>query len=170
MAGTILSKSTVIAKNVRSFFEINYPFESKHDRTQHHFNMTKNMTVISKSTEGIQSPSFEKGWALLISKSKYLYHIERKVNHHFEATVNHHFEATVNHHFEATVNHHFEATVNHHLEMKVDPSFRKENQSSSRNDSHRHFETRVHPSFRNDSAASFQNDSFVCDKSPINLK
>ena len=34
----------------------------------------------------------------------------------------------------------------------------------------RHFETRVHPSFRNDSAASFQNDSFVCDKSPINLK
>lgn len=54
--------------------------------------------------------------------------------------------------------------------MKVDPSFRKENQSSSRNDSHRHFETRVHPSFRNDSAASFQNDSFVYDKSPINLK
>ena len=41
----------------------------------------------------------------------------------------------------------------HHLEMKVDPSFRKENQSSSRNDSHRHFETRVHPSFQKDSAS-----------------
>ena len=122
LARTILSKSTVIAKNVRSFFEINCPFESKHDRTQHRSYMTRNMTVVSKSTEGIQSPSFEKGWALFISKRKYLYHIERKVHHHFEVTVHHHFEE------------------------------------------------RVHPSFRNDSAASFQNDSFVCDKSPINLK
>lgn len=138
MAGIILSKSTVIAKNVRSFFKINYPFESKHDRTQHRSYMTRNMTVVSKSTEGIQSPSFEKGWALFISKRKYLYHIERKVHHHFEVTVDHHFEERVNRHFEVIV--------------------------------HRHFETRVHPSFRNDSAASFQNDSFVCDKSPINLK
>ena len=146
LAGTILSKSTVIAKNVRSFFEINYPFESKHDRTQHRSYMTRNMTVVSKSTEGIQSPSFEKGWALFISKRKYLYHIERKGHHHFEER------------------------VNHHLEKKVNPSFRSDSQSSSRNDSHRHFETRVHPSFRNDSAASFQNDSFACDKSPINLK
>ena len=146
LAGTILSKSTVIAKNVRSFFEINYLFESKHDRTQHRSYMTRNMTVVSKSTEGIQSPSFEKGWALFISKRKYLYHIERKVHHHFEVTVNYHFEVTVNHHFEVTVNHHFEVTVNHHLEE------------------------RVHPSFRNDSTASFQNDSFACDKSPINLK
>ena len=88
LAGTILSKSTVIAKNVRSFFEINYPFESKHDRTQHRSYMTRNMTVISKSTEGIQSPSFEKGWALFISKRKYLYHIARKVHHHLEVTVN----------------------------------------------------------------------------------
>ena len=119
LARTILSKSTVIAKNVRSFFEINYPFESKHDRTQHRSYMTRNMTVVSKSTEGIQSPSFEKGWALLISKRKYLYHIEKKVNHHFEATVNHHFEAT----------------VNHHLEERVDPSFRRESQSSFRNES-----------------------------------
>ena len=31
----------------------------------------------------------------------------------------------------------------HHLEMKVDPSFRKENQSSSRNGRHRHLETTV---------------------------
>lgn len=146
LAGTILSKSTVIAKNVRSFFEINYPFESKHDRTQHRSYMTKNMTVVSKSTEGIQSPSFEKGWALFISKRKYLYHIERKVHHHFEVTVNHHLEKRVNHHFEKRINRHLETTVS------------------------RHFETRVHPSFRNDSAASFQNDSFVCDKSPINLK
>ena len=119
LAGTILSKSNVIAKNVRSFFEINYPFESKHDRTQHRSYMTRNMTVVSKSTEGIQSPSFEKGWALFISKRKYLYHIEKKVNHHFEATVNHHFEATVNHHFEE----------------RVDPSFRRESQSSFRNES-----------------------------------
>ena len=80
MAGTILSKSTVIAKNVRSLFEINSPFESKHDRTQHRSYMTRNMTVVSKSTEGIQSPSFEKGWALFISKRKYLYHIEVTVN------------------------------------------------------------------------------------------
>ena len=88
LAGTISSKSTVIAKNVRSFFEINYPFERKHDRTQHRSYMTRNMTVVSKSTEGIQSPSFEKGWALFISKRKYLYHIERKVNHHLEEIVN----------------------------------------------------------------------------------
>ena len=115
LAGTILSKSTVIAKNVRSFFEINYPFESKHDRTQHRSYMTRNMTVVSKSTEGIQSPSFEKGWALFISKRKYLYHIERKVHHHFEVT------------------------VNHHLKMKVNPSFRKENQSSFRRESQSSF-------------------------------
>ena len=111
LAVTLFSKLTVIAKNVRSFFEINYPFESKHDRTQHRSYMTRNMTVVSKSTEGIQSPSFEKGWALFISKRKYLYHIEKKVNHHFEAT------------------------VNHHLEGRVDPSFRRESQSSFRNES-----------------------------------
>ena len=80
LAGTILSKSTLIAKNVRSFFEINYLFESKHDRTQHRSYMTRNMTVVSKSTEGIQSPSFEKGWALFISRRKYLYHIEVTVS------------------------------------------------------------------------------------------
>ena len=119
LAGTILSKSTVIAKNVRSFFEITYPFESKHDRTQHRSYMTRNMTVVSKSAEGIQSPSFEKGWALFISKRKYLYHIERKVNHHFEVTVYHRFEVTVHHHFEKRVN----------------PSFRRESQSSFRKDS-----------------------------------
>ena len=96
MAVTLFSKLTVIAKNVRSFFEINYPFESKHDRTQHRSYMTRNMTVVSKSTEGIQSPSFEKGWALFISKRKYLYHIEKKVHHHFEVTVDHHLETTVN--------------------------------------------------------------------------
>lgn len=121
LAGTILSKLTVIAKNVRSFFEINYPFESKHDRTQHRSYMTRNMTVVSKSTEGIQSPSFEKGWALFISKRKYLYHIERKVNHHFEERVNHHFEATVHHHFEEKVNHHLETTVWHHFKTIVLP-------------------------------------------------
>ena len=104
LAGTILSKSTVIAKNVRSFFEINYPFGSKHDRTQHRSYMTKNMTVISKSAEGIQSPSFEKGWALFISKRKYLYHIERKVHHHLEERVIHHREERVIHRFEESVN------------------------------------------------------------------
>ena len=127
LAGTILSKSTVIAKNVRSFFEINCPFESKHDRTQHRSYMTKNMTVVSKSTEGIQSPSFKKGWALFISKRKYLYHIERKVHHHFEVTVNHHFEGKANHHLETTVIviskresiHHFETTVRHHFKTIV---------------------------------------------------
>ena len=127
LAGTILSKSTVIAKNVRSFFEINYPFESKHDRTQHRSYMTKNMTVVSKSTEGIQSPSFEKGWALFISKRKYLYHIERKVHHHFEVT------------------------VNHHLEKKVNPSFRKENQSSFRKENQSSFRRESQSSFRNES-------------------
>ena len=111
LARTILSKSTVIAKNVRLFFEINYPFESKHDRTQHRSYMTRNMTVVSKSTEGIQSPSFEKGWALFISKRKYLYHIERKVHHHFEVT------------------------VNHHLEERVHPSFRNDSTASFQNDS-----------------------------------
>ena len=146
LAGTILSKSTLIAKNVRSFFEINYLFESKHDRTQHRSYMTRNMTVVSKSTEGIQSPSFEKGWALFISKRKYLYHIERKVHHHFEEKANHHLETTVIVISKRKSIHHFEERVN------------------------RHFETRVHPSFQKDSAASFQNDSFVCDKSPINLK
>ena len=115
LAVTLFSKLTVIAKNVRSFFEINYPFESKHDRTQHRSYMTRNMTVVSKSTEGIQSPSFEKGWDLFISKRKYLYHIERKVHHHFEVT------------------------VNHHLKMKVNPSFRKENQSSFRRESQSSF-------------------------------
>ena len=155
LAGTILSKSTVIAKNVRSFFEINCPFESKHDRTQHRSYMTRNMTVVSKSTEGIQSPSFEKGWALFISKRKSLYHFEEKVHHHFEEKVHHHFEVT----------------VNHHLEMRVNPSSRNESQSiiskrksiviSKRQPIH-HFEKTVR--------ASFQNDSFDCDKSPINLK
>ena len=111
LAGTLVSKSTVIAKNVRLFFEINYPFESKHDRTQHRSYMTRNMTVVSKSTEGIQSPSFEKGWALFISKRKYLYHIERKVHHHFEVT------------------------VNHHLEERVHPSFRNDSTASFQNDS-----------------------------------
>ena len=55
LAGTLVSKSTVIAKNVRSFFEINCPFESKHDRTQHLSSMTRKMTVVSKAAEGIQS-------------------------------------------------------------------------------------------------------------------
>ena len=147
LAGTILSKSTVIAKNVRSFFEINCPFESKHDRTQHRSDMTKNMTVVSKSAEGIQSPSFEKGWALFISKRKYLYHIERKaivIISKWQWIIISKRESI--YHFEVTVNHHFEVIV------------------------HRHFETTANPSFRNDSAASFQNDSFACDKSPINLK
>ena len=121
LAGTILSELTVIAKNVRSFFEINCPFESKHDRTQHRSYMTRNMTVVSKSTEGIQSPSFEKGWALFISKRKYLYHIERKVNHHLEKKVNHHLEKKVHHHFEVTVNPLFR--------RESQSSFRKENQS-----------------------------------------
>ena len=121
MAGTILSKSTVIAKNVRSFFEINYPFGSKHDRTQHRSYMTKNMTVISKSAEGIQSPSFEKGWALFISKRKYLYHIERKVHHHLEERVIHHLEERVIHHREERVIHRFEESVNQ--------SYRNESQS-----------------------------------------
>jgi len=49
--------------------------------------MIENMTVISNLHKR-KYPSFEKGWALFISKRKYLYHIERKVNRHFEATVN----------------------------------------------------------------------------------
>jgi len=92
---TVLFKFTVVAEIVRSLFEINYHFESKQDRTIYLFEMIENMTVIS-NLQKRKYPSFEKGWALLISKRKYLYHIERKVNHHFEATVDHHFEATVN--------------------------------------------------------------------------
>ena len=92
---TVLFKFTVVAEIVRSLFEINYHFESKQDRTIYLFEMIENMTVISNLHKR-KYPSFEKEWALLISKRKYLYHIERKVNHHFEATVDHHFEATVN--------------------------------------------------------------------------
>jgi len=128
LAGTLVSKSTVIAKNVRSFFEIIYPFESKHDRTQHLSSMTRKMTVVSKAAEGIQS------------------HLSKRASSPYRRESHRSFE---------------EKIINH-LEVTGNPSFRR--------DSHRHFEKRANPSFRKDSAASFQNDSFVCDKSPINLK
>ena len=69
LAGTILLKSTVIAKNVRSFFKINCPFESKHDRTQHLFSMIREMTVISK---------VNRGPLIYSSRSVRHHHIERK--------------------------------------------------------------------------------------------
>ena len=123
---TVLFKFTVVAEIVRSLFEINYHFESKQDRTIYLFEMIENMTVIS-NLQKRKYPSFEKGWALFISKRKYLYHIERKVNHHLEERANHHLEERVNRHFEVTVHHHFETTANQ--------SFRNDSAASFQNDS-----------------------------------
>ena len=128
LAGTLVSKSTVIAKNVRSFFEINYPFESKHDRTQHLSSMTRKMTVVSKAAEGIQS------------------HLSKRASSSCRRESHQSFK---------------EGIINH-LEVTSNPSFRRE--------SYRHFETCVSHHFEETVRASFQNDSFVCDKSPINLK
>ena len=128
LAGTLVSKSTVIAKNVRSFFEIIYTFESKHDRTQYLYSMTRKMTVVSKAAEGIQS------------------HLSKRASSSCRRESHQSFE---------------ERIINH-LEVTSNPSFRRE--------SYRHFETCVSHHFEETVRASFQNDSFVCDKSPINLK
>ena len=128
LAGTLVSQSTVIAKNVRSFFEINYPLESKHDRTQHLSSMTRKMTVVSKAAEGIQS------------------HLSKRASSSCRRESHQSFK---------------EGIINH-LEVTSNPSFRRE--------SYRHFETCVSHHFEETVRASFQNDSFVCDKSPINLK
>ena len=127
-------KSTVIAKNVRSFFEIIYPFESKRDRTQHLSSMTRKMTVISKAAEGIQSHLSKRASSSYRRESHRSF--EEKIIHHLEATSNpssrsdkqsiiskrkaiHHFEEKTIviskrqpiHHFEKTVPHHFKTIV-----------------------------------------------------------
>ena len=117
-------ESTVIAKNVRSFFEINYPFESKHDRTQHLSSMTRKMTVVSKAAEGIQSHLSKRA-----SSS-----CRRESHQSFEERIINHLEATGNSSFRRESYRHFEKRINHHLEERVNPSYRKESQSSFRNE------------------------------------
>ena len=133
LAGTLVSKSTVIAKNVRSFFEIIYPFESKHDRTQHLSSMTRNMTVVSKSAEGIQSHLSKS--IIFISKGNPSI-FRRESHHHLEVRIIHHFEEKTiviskrqqssfrrdsHHHFEKNVNHHIERTGGNHFKTIVLP-------------------------------------------------
>ena len=86
LAGTLVSKSTVIAKNVRSFFEINYPFESKHDRTQHLSSMTRKMTVVSKAAEGIQSHLSKRASSSCRRESHQSF--EERIINHLEVTSN----------------------------------------------------------------------------------
>ena len=117
LAGTILSKSTIIAKNVRSFFEIIYPFESKRDRTQHLSSMIRKMTVVSKAAEGIQSH---------LSK-RALSSCRRESHRSFEEKIINHLEVTGNPSFRRESYRHFEKTAN--------SSFRNVRQSSFRRDS-----------------------------------
>ena len=124
LAGTLVSKSTVIAKNVRSFFEINYPFESKHDRTQHLSSMTRKMTVVSKAAEGIQSHLSKRASSSYRRESHRSFEektivISKRQQSSFRRDSHHHFEERVNRHFETTAN----------------PSFRNDSTVSFQNDS-----------------------------------
>ena len=133
LARTILSKSTVIAKNVRSLFERIYPFESKHDRTQHLSSMTKKMTVVSKAAEGIQSHLSKR------ASSSY----RRESHRSFEEKIINHLEVTVNPSFRRESYRHFEKTAII-ISKRKPSSFRKESQSiiSKRKSGH-HFKTIV---------------------------
>ena len=117
LAGTLVSKSTVIAKNVRSFFEINYPFESKHDRTQHLSSMTRKMTVVSKAAEGIQS------------------HLSKRASSSCRRESHQSFEERIINHLEVTSNPSFRRESYRHFEKTANSSFRNVHQSSFRRDS-----------------------------------
>ena len=119
LAGTILSKSTVIAKNVRSFFEIIYPFESKRDRTQHLSSMTRKMTVISKAAEGIQSHLSKRASSSCRRESHQSF--EERIINHLEVTVNPSFRRESHRHFEKIGNHHIERTGGNHFKTIVLP-------------------------------------------------
>ena len=108
LAGTILSKSTIIAKNVRSFFEIIYPFESKHDRTQHLSSMTRKMTVVSKAAEGIQS------------------HLSKRTSSSYRRESHQTFEENIINHLEVTGNPSFRSDGHRHFEQTANPSFRRD--------------------------------------------
>ena len=117
LAGTLVSKSTVIAKNVRLFFEINYPFESKHDRTQHLSSMTRKMTVVSKAAEGIQS------------------HLSKRASSSCRRESHQSFEERIINHLEVTSNPSFRRESYRHFEKTANTSFRNVRQSSFRRDS-----------------------------------
>ena len=117
LAGTIPSKSTVIAKNVRSFFEINCPFESKHDRTQYLSSMTRKMTVVSKAAEGIQS------------------HLSKRASSSYRRESHRSFEEKIINHLEVTVNPSFRRESYRHFEKTANPSFRNDSAASFQNDS-----------------------------------
>ena len=117
LAGTLVSKSTVIAQNVRSFFEINYPFESKHDRTQHLSSMTRKMTVVSKAAEGIQS------------------HLSKRASSSCRRESHQSFEERIINHLEVTSNPSFRRESYRHFEKTANSSFRNVRQSSFRRDS-----------------------------------
>ena len=124
MAGTLVSKSTVIAKNVRSFFEINCPFESKHDRTQHLSSMTRKMTVVSKAAEGIQS------------------HLSKRASSSYRRESHQFFEESIINHLEVIDHPSFRRENHRHFEKTANPSFRKESQSFvSKRQSGHHFKT-----------------------------
>ena len=117
LAGTLVSKSTVIAKNVRSFFEIIYPFESKHDRTQYLYSMTRKMTVVSKAAEGIQS------------------HLSKRASSSCRRESHQSFEERIINHLEVTSNPSFRRESYRHFEKTANSSFRNVRQSSFRRDS-----------------------------------
>ena len=125
LAGTLVSKSTVIAKNVRSFFEIIYPFESKHDRTQYLYSITRKMTVVSKAAEGIQSHLSNRASSSYRRESYRSF--EEKIINHLEVTVNPSFRRENHRPFEEIAIiiskrkpiHHFETTVRHHFKTIV---------------------------------------------------
>ena len=116
---TVLTKSTIITENVRSFFEINLSFrkQTRPDTTSFFYDK-KNKKIFSKAAEGIQSSPLEES-VIIISKG--LSSIFRKENHPSPRC--------------DRQPHHFEERVIHHLEEKAHPSFR----SDMRN----HFETTV---------------------------
>ena len=117
LAGTLVSKSTVIAKNVRSFFEINCPFESKHDRTQHLSSMTRKMTVVSKAAEGIQSHLSKRASSSYRRESHQSF--EESIINHLEVIDHPSFRRESHHHFEKISNHHIERTGGNHFKTIV---------------------------------------------------
>ena len=117
LAGTILSKSTIIAKNVRSFFEIFYPFESEHDRTQHLSSMTRKMTVISKAAEGIQSHLSKRASSSYRRESHQSF--EESIINHLEVIDHPSFRRESHRHFEKIGNHHIERTGGNHFKTIV---------------------------------------------------
>jgi len=87
-------KLTIIAENVRSFFEINFPFESKHDRTQLPSNMIREMIYFSIVNRGPPILSSQRehhlhieGKVIVISKRKTVSSFQNERGHHFKTIV-----------------------------------------------------------------------------------